>query len=255
MNALFDIILLGAAVFAVWRLYSIFGSRTGFERSDKPSSMSKDKPSDAASSDAASSDAASSDAASSDAGLTDSLLPTDETARAAALRAVKPLLKAKKANDEVAASARAGLTEIEGTDKNFSTRDFFKGARVAYKMIIESFAAGDSEGLKKLLDPKVWERFQAEIEKRAAAGHFASVLVQNITAAHIVRADRLESGGTEVQITIEMESRQLAWTKDGEGRIIAGDPNTPREMKDVWTFARRLNSANPNWFLVATGKQ
>jgi predicted lipid-binding transport protein (Tim44 family) len=34
--------------------------------------------------------------------------------------------------------------------------------------------------------------------------------------------------------------------------VIEGDPTEVQTIRDVWTFARDVNSRDPNWKLVAT---
>ena len=226
MNMLFlDILLLALAIFAVWKLRQILGRRTGFERSEKL-------------------DTAAAAAA--------ELLP-----KAAQTNAALKKLNSEqtdKEQNEITEQAKNALGLMHKEDKNFNPKDFFKGARLAYKMIVEAFAKGDMNALKNLVRKNVAERFQAEVERRKHNQHKVQAKVQTITAARIVKAVSPQNEEEDAQITIEMESNQLAWTEDEEGRIIAGDPNTPRQMKDIWTFAKKLNSPNPNWFLVATGK-
>lgn len=225
MNTILDILLLGGVFFAVWKLYSAFGRRQGFEQPEKPNLMRQE------------------------------LQPPDALAAGAEKNKKDiTLTQISKKLNEVLPEAQPLLQEIVKGDKSFSSRDFFKGARVAYKMIVEAFAKGDMEALKNLLRSNVAERFQAEIERRAHNNHQVSVEVQEITTAKIVRVLVPKNESEDAQITLQLESQQLSWTKDEEGRIIAGDPNTPRTMKDIWTFAKKLNSPNPNWFLVATGK-
>jgi predicted lipid-binding transport protein (Tim44 family) len=41
--------------------------------------------------------------------------------------------------------------------------------------------------------------------------------------------------------------------KDANGVVIEGSPNEIKRQRDVWTFARKMGSNDPNWQLVATG--
>jgi predicted lipid-binding transport protein (Tim44 family) len=42
--------------------------------------------------------------------------------------------------------------------------------------------------------------------------------------------------------------------KDASGEIVEGKVDVIKRQKDVWTFARKMGSDNPNWQLVATGE-
>jgi len=214
MNAIFDILLLIVAIAAIWKLRSVLGQRTGFERT-----KAADMP----------------------------LKPPAE--QKSPQRATAPFI----AND-IEKDAQPVLDSFRQKDKTFSIHEFLKGARIAYQAIVEAFARGDMEVLKNLVKQNVAERFQAEIERRTDKNHHAKASVKKILRAHITKAvlNKIDEQ-EEAQITVEMNSHQLAWIEDEEGRIIAGDPNTPRDMKDVWTFARTLNTKDPNWRLMATG--
>jgi predicted lipid-binding transport protein (Tim44 family) len=41
-------------------------------------------------------------------------------------------------------------------------------------------------------------------------------------------------------------------TRNAAGDVVNGDPNKIREVTDVWTFERDVQSKDPNWTLVAT---
>ena len=40
--------------------------------------------------------------------------------------------------------------------------------------------------------------------------------------------------------------------KDKNDKLIEGGPDNIKKQKDVWTFARKMNSDVPNWYLVKT---
>jgi predicted lipid-binding transport protein (Tim44 family) len=40
--------------------------------------------------------------------------------------------------------------------------------------------------------------------------------------------------------------------RNAEGEVIEGDPSEIKRQRDVWTFARKMGSDDPNWTLVAT---
>ena len=214
MSMFLDILLLVLAIAVILKLRAVLGQRTGFER-HRSTEFNPTPPLEGS---------------------------------APAPTTVQPLIV-----NDVEESARRVLDSLSARDKNFSVNEFLKGARIAYQMIVEAFAKGDMDVLKNLLKQNVAERFQAEIERRKDKNHTANTSVKKILRAHIITAVlKTMDEKEEAQITVEMDSRQLAWVEDEEGRIISGDPNTPREMKDVWTFTRQINHDDPNWRLMAT---
>jgi len=42
---------------------------------------------------------------------------------------------------------------------------------------------------------------------------------------------------------------------DPAGALIEGDPKTPRQVTEIWTFARDIQSNDPNWLLASDGKR
>ena len=143
----------------------------------------------------------------------------------------------------------AGLITIFRKDRNFSPDEFLNGARTAYEMIVSSFAEGNRKVLKNLLSKEVMEGFSTAIAEREARGEQIDQNFVGISRADIIDA---EVDGNTAQITVKFISELISATMDKDGNIIAGDPNTITEVTDVWTFARDLNSRDPNWRLVAT---
>ena len=47
-------------------------------------------------------------------------------------------------------------------------------------------------------------------------------------------------------------SELISATRSAAGEVVAGDPKRIKEVTDIWTFARDITAANPNWRLVAT---
>ena len=51
-------------------------------------------------------------------------------------------------------------------------------------------------------------------------------------------------------------SQLISATRDRTGAVVNGDPQSIREVTDIWMFCRDISTAkaraNPNWKLVAT---
>ena len=62
-----------------------------------------------------------------------------------------------------------GLAQLKAADRTFDERTFLKGARGAFEIIVNAFAAGDTAALKPLLSPDVYRSFAEAIEQRQAA--------------------------------------------------------------------------------------
>ena len=144
------------------------------------------------------------------------------------------------------------LAALKDLDPFFDEKEFLRGAKAAFDMIVAAFAAGDEETLKKLLAGNVFDDFKAVIDQRRKDN-----LTQQtkVVAVNRVGLERIGIIGDEAALMVVFESEQINLTKDAENRIIAGDPHTPDTVTDVWTFRRDMTSDDPNWALVSTGAQ
>ena len=154
------------------------------------------------------------------------------------------------ADEEEATPVAAGLAQIRRVDPSFDIEEFLVGARTAFEMIISAFASGDTETLESLLSRDVYGNFADAISKREDAGNSLETVITAIRASEIVEA---YMDGSNATITVKFVSDQINLVRDDEGRIKEGDPETPAEVVDFWTFARNSRSRDPNWALVATG--
>jgi predicted lipid-binding transport protein (Tim44 family) len=141
------------------------------------------------------------------------------------------------------------LTEIQLADRSFDLDRFLGGARVAYRLLVEAFAAGDKAALQPLLSPDVFGSFSAVIDGRAAKGESVEFKLLGIKDATI-SGGKLD--GRQGEITVTFESEITTVTKNQNGAVVAGDPSTVVTVIDVWTFARDVKSKAPDWILVAT---
>jgi predicted lipid-binding transport protein (Tim44 family) len=156
-------------------------------------------------------------------------------------------------NDQDAADVPSGtfatLQQIQKHDPNFTQQDFLNGARMAFEMIVEFFAKGDKDGLNPLLSAEVYKNFAAAIDARAEKGEHEETTLVGIKSASIHDAS-LE--GRTAYVTVKFVSEEVSVIRNSEGDVISGDPNKVIEAEDLWTFARNIESRDPNWQLVAT---
>lgn len=143
----------------------------------------------------------------------------------------------------------AGLRAVIGADRTFAVDEFVGGARTAYDMVLASFATGDTETLRALLDDDVYDRFRRAIADRETRGETLETTLVALRSAEIVEA-RLN--GRTAEVTVKFVSELVSVTRDKSGAVISGDPQGAKTVTDYWTFARDTRSSDPNWKLVAT---
>ncbi|WGG59613.1 Tim44/TimA family putative adaptor protein [Brucella intermedia] len=142
-----------------------------------------------------------------------------------------------------------GLRAIYAADPSFDPASFVDGVKIAYEMIVMSFADSDRKVLKNLLSKDVYEGFVSAIDEREARGESVRSSFVGIDKAEITGA---EMKGSEAHVTVNIVSQMISSTYDKDGKLIDGDPENVLEIKDLWTFARDTRSRDPNWKLVAT---
>ncbi|MEM9706866.1 MAG: Tim44/TimA family putative adaptor protein [Pseudomonadota bacterium] len=135
-------------------------------------------------------------------------------------------------------------------DADFNEREFLTGAKAAYEMIVEAFAAGDLKSVRDYVDTAVYEAFRAAVSNREAANQTFDLKFVGVEDARIIES-RVENG-TLVAVA-QFTSNQVRVTRDASGEVVDGDPNRIDLVRDRWTFSRQMASRDPNWTLTATG--
>lgn len=154
-----------------------------------------------------------------------------------------------KAHTKAGSAQAEGLSAILAADGSFDLEEFLDGARGAYELVLNGFAAGDKEQLEMLLSPDVYEGFAAAIDARADKGDRAEVQVIGINETEITEAV-LE--GSAAVITLRFKAEMISVTYNDEGAVVDGHPNMVAAVTDTWTFERDVTSDSPAWLLVAT---
>jgi predicted lipid-binding transport protein (Tim44 family) len=141
--------------------------------------------------------------------------------------------------------ATPGARAIKAADPSFDEAAFLKGARGAFEIVVNAFAAGDAAALKPLLSPEILAQFVAAIRARGDVAKQLSPLVA------IKSAELSESAieGATALVTVKFISEQNALPEPG---VAAGAENRVEEHVDAWTFSRRVDARDPNWLLIAT---
>lgn len=142
-----------------------------------------------------------------------------------------------------------GLVDIVRADATFDPDSFLKGARAAYEIIVTAFAEGNRKTLKGLLSREVYEGFAEAISDRESRGEQVDQSFVGIKSAGVVEA---ELKNRTSQVTVKFVSELISATRDRGGEVVMGDPKRIKEVTDIWTFAREVDSRDPNWKLVAT---
>lgn len=150
---------------------------------------------------------------------------------------------------EPGSKAAAGLDAIAAADPSFAPDSFLSGAKSAYEMIVTAFANGDQATLGNLLAPDVMDNFAKAIDERRARGEKMETDLVSINSATI---DDARLNGATAQVTVRFAAKLVSSTRDKVGAVIEGSAHAVADHLDIWTFSRDTGSRNPNWQLSAT---
>ena len=142
-----------------------------------------------------------------------------------------------------------GLREISAADRRFDLLSVLEGAKGAYAMVLDAFWRGDKDELRQLCDDDVYASFAAAIDERIEAGETLDNRLIRIedTVVHSARLD-----GRIARIAVRFTADIASVTRDKDGVVVAGSLDDAIESRDIWTFARDVTSAAPDWVLDET---
>ena len=145
----------------------------------------------------------------------------------------------------------------ETTNKNLENQtfddsaklEFLNGAKAAYEMIVTSFAKGDTNVLKPLLNKEIFQNFSDEIDHRKKENIKSELTFVGIKSAKIKNFEKKDNIYT---FTVDFVSEIITCKKDKNNKVIEGNPDRINTVNDVCKFSKNMWSDNPNWYLVET---
>ena len=141
------------------------------------------------------------------------------------------------------------LEKIYHFDQNFSLKNFLSGAKIAFETIIESYAKGEINKIKNLLNINVFSIFSKEIKSRVKKKH---ILEHTLISIKSVNIEKINIKSTIADIIVKFVSEQVNLLKNEKGKILKGNDEYIENHTNYWTFSKDLKSPSPNWKLVIT---
>lgn len=154
--------------------------------------------------------------------------------------------------EEGSASAKA-LASMKRVDPAFNVSEFLGGARGAYEMILMAFEKGDLDEIVPFISEDVYEAFASVVDERQRQGLTVEAKFIGISDMKLVAAD-FDEATKEAEVSVQFKSEMTSVVRDSAGDVIEGSDKEIKRQKDTWTFARKMDAADPNWRLVATGE-
>ena len=132
---------------------------------------------------------------------------------------------------EPGSKAAAGLDAIAAADPSFAPDSFLSGAKSAYEMIVTAFANGDQATLGNLLAPDVMDNFAKAIDERRARGEKMETDLVSIDSATIDDA-RLNGAHRAGHRPLRGETRleHARQSRRGDRRLGARRRRSPRHL-------------------------
>jgi predicted lipid-binding transport protein (Tim44 family) len=154
----------------------------------------------------------------------------------------KPIVKPAMTEAQEA----SGLGAIAKRDPDFSPAYFIDGAKQAYSMILEGYAAGDRKALSDLLSDETYAVYDEAITEREKAGHKQVTDLGRLRKTSVSSA---EVDGNMARISVLYEADLTSALLDEDGNVVQGDPDILSSISEVWTFEKNLKSSDPTWRL------
>ena len=155
--------------------------------------------------------------------------------------------------DHVDIESKSGqaLVKMKKAEPDFSLNEFMGGAKQAYEMILMAFENGDQETLSQFLSKDVFDGFMTVIDDRQERGLTVNAEFVGVREIKLNEAT-FNARSKEAEIALNFTGELTSEVVDRDGKVIEGDRQTIKRQRDVWTFARKMGSDDPNWQLVAT---
>ena len=131
---------------------------------------------------------------------------------------------------------------LEGKNK----KEFLKGAELAYETILTSFANGDLKQLKSLLTASMNNNFLSAIDARNKENIKSEFTFIGIKESSVEKYEKVKD---DLSATVKFVAEVIS-VKKKENKIVEGNPDKIKFVKDVWKFTRNINNKSPNWYLA-----
>ena len=212
------LVLAGIAIFLILKLRSVLGTREGFE---KPP------------------------------------IPLDEIRPAAKPRRDFEVIEGGPDRDIVdhvpdGSDAAKALAAMKMAEPGFNVSSFLSGARGAYEMILMAYDKGEIDRIRSFLAPEVAESFDDAVKARQEQG--LTIESTFVGLRELALQDATFNRDTkEAEVSVRFVGELTSVVKNAAGEVVEGKASEIKRQRDVWTFARKMGSNDPNWQLVATG--
>ena len=141
--------------------------------------------------------------------------------------------------------------QIQLFDPQFNKKIFVENAKNAYKIILDSYANGDTHTLSELLNIDMMRKFAYNISNREDNNQKHTLTVNAIAKSEI---EDISVEDDVAKIKINFVSEIINFVTNDKNKLISGHKSKVIKADQVWTFTRHLRSDDPTWTLTEISK-
>lgn len=146
-----------------------------------------------------------------------------------------------------AAPEETGLEEISRSDPSFSRENFLLDSREWFLNFQKAWVDRDMDSIRSRLDNDIYEQCQRDLDALRREGRMNKL--ENMEMQRLEIAESWQEEGFDF-ITVRYDVSLLDYVVSvTTGEVVEGNPNTPVQFTEYWTWARR--SGPGEWFLSA----
>ena len=144
-----------------------------------------------------------------------------------------------------------GLEYLITVYPSFDQKEFISGAKKFLKMILISKYEAKKKVLISYLEDDVYRLFEKAILNKEENGLTFHKVNIEVNTSNIKEIKVIEN---VAYIRVEFDFSEGVLIKNSDGTVFSDNADSPKDRNVTWTFARALNSDNPNWKLFAANQ-
>lgn len=138
-----------------------------------------------------------------------------------------------------------GMDQIKAVDRQFNEKEFLKGAEHAFGMYYDAYGKKDEDTLEQLLGARLFDEVMDKLDDLEKEGLTPGATCKNVESTEIVDA---RVSGKAMIIDVKYVAETSEFALDESGKVKQGR-KTPKTQTQIWTWARPIDSDDPNWQL------
>ena len=137
-------------------------------------------------------------------------------------------------------------TKLKILDPKFNQKQFITDIKKAYKVILESYATGDTHALSHLINIEMMRKFAYAVSQREENSRNCDISIHKLKD---VRIDKIDVSNYEAFITVKFNAEIINYIEDRNGHVLSGSKTKIEKKQDEWVFHKNLRSSGATWKL------